>query len=101
MLDQHRLCAGAARHGQDAHLYGGGRRRERVDGSRYPWTETAGFDDATWPAASALWFNAKARGLGTDGNWMLTPRGIPPMEERMQRLAAVRRSEKAIFLLVF
>ena len=27
---------------------------ERVDGSRYPWGwETAGFDDATWPAASA------------------------------------------------
>lgn len=68
---------------------------ERIDGSRYPWGwETTGFNDAAWPAAMPLWFNAKARGLGTDGNWMLTPRSIPPMEEKMQRLAAVRRSEK-------
>lgn len=69
---------------------------EKVTGSRYPWGwETQNFDDNAWPNATVLWFNAKPRGLGTDGNWMLEPRSIPPMEEKTQRLSAVRRSEKA------
>jgi len=67
---------------------------ERVDGRRYPWGwALPGYNDSAWGSATALWFNTKARGLGTDGNWMLTPRTIPPMEETVERLAAVRRSE--------
>lgn len=66
---------------------------ERVDGSRYPWGwEQPRYDDTAWPAAQVLWYGAKPRGLGTDGNWMLTPRPIPAMEEKVQRLATVRRA---------
>jgi hypothetical protein len=67
---------------------------ERVDGRQYPWGwEQPGYNDEAWMPAKILWFNTKARGLGTDGNWMLTPRTIPAMEETPQRLASVRRSE--------
>ncbi len=67
---------------------------ERVDGNRYPWGwEEPGFDDADWPKARTLWFAAKPRGLGSDGNWMLVPREIPPLEERPERLTSVRRTE--------
>jgi alpha-L-rhamnosidase len=66
---------------------------ERVDGRQYPWGwEQPGYDDSAWPAAKALWFAAKTRGLGTDGNWMLVPRTIPQLEETPQRFRAVRRS---------
>ncbi|GAB4493274.1 MAG: hypothetical protein OHK0019_16910 [Saprospiraceae bacterium] len=65
---------------------------ERVDGSKYPWGwEQPNFDDGEWLKAKTLWFSAKPRGLGSDGNWMLVPREIPPMEERPERLAKVRR----------
>ncbi len=67
---------------------------ERVDGARYPWGwEQPAFDDRGWPNARTLWFAAKPRGLGSDGNWMLVPREIPPLEERPERPAQVRRSE--------
>lgn len=70
---------------------------ERVDGARYPWGwEQPGFDDRGWPSARALWFAAKPRGLGSDGNWMLVPREIPPLEERPERPAQVRRSEGVV-----
>lgn len=67
---------------------------ERVDGSTYPWGwEQPNFDDGQWLPARVLWFPAKPRGLGSDGNWMLVPREIPPMEERPERLAKVRRAQ--------
>jgi len=67
---------------------------ERVDASKYPWGwEQPNFDDSKWLKAKTLWFSAKPRGLGSDGNWMLVPREIPPMEERPERLAKVRRAQ--------
>lgn len=67
---------------------------ERIDGAAYPWGwEQPRFDDRNWPKARALWYGAKPRGLGSDGNWMLVPREIPPMEVRFERLAHVRRAE--------
>ncbi len=67
---------------------------ERVDGNHYAWGfEEPGFDDAAWPDAVALWYPAKTRGFGTDGNWMLVPRSIPLAEEKPERLGEVRRSE--------
>ena len=70
---------------------------ERVDGSKYPWGwEQPGFDDRKWLKAKPLWFSAKPRGLGSDGNWMLVPREIPPMEERPERLASVRRTSGVV-----
>ncbi len=64
-----------------------------VDGNAYPWNwEKETFDDSSWKNAQATWFTAKPRGLGSDGNWMLVPREIPPMEERLERLKTVRRA---------
>ncbi|MDJ1504755.1 alpha-L-rhamnosidase C-terminal domain-containing protein [Xanthocytophaga agilis] len=63
-----------------------------VDGNVYPWGwEKTDFDDTSWQAAQATWFTAKPRGLGSDGNWMLVPREIPMMEEKLERLKTVRR----------
>ena len=67
---------------------------DRVDGTRYPWGwEQPGFDDSKWLKAKPLWFTAKPRGLGSDGNWMLVPREIPMLEERPERLTTVRRAQ--------
>ena len=67
---------------------------DRVDAARYPWGwESQKFDDKTWPAARPLWFAAKTRGYGTDGNWSLSRRTIPMMEDRPDRLKTVRRAE--------
>ena len=64
-----------------------------VDGNAYPWDwEKGSYNDTAWPAAEELWFAAKPRALGSDGNWMLMPREIPPMEERLERLRSVRRT---------
>lgn len=66
---------------------------DHVEGAKYPWGwEQPGYDDSQWLKAKVLWFSAKPRGLGSDGNWMLVPREIPPMEERPERLAKVRRT---------
>lgn len=67
---------------------------DRVTASRYPWGwEQSDYDDSRWPNAQPLWFAAKPRGLGSDGNWSLVPRQIPLMESFTQRLRAVRRVE--------
>ncbi|MBO0931415.1 alpha-L-rhamnosidase-related protein [Fibrella aquatilis] len=69
---------------------------DRVDGAQYPWGwEQPGFDDKAWPAAKPLWFSAKTRGLGSDGNWALVPRTIPPMAGKTVRLSSVRRAVNA------
>ena len=66
---------------------------DRVDGSAHPWGwETAGFDDQAWLAPRELGHGIP-QGWGTDVNWWLAPRSIPPMEETPQRLARVRRAE--------
>lgn len=68
---------------------------DRVTASKYPWGwEQPGFDDSQWPAAQQLWFVAKPRGLGSDGNWALVPRQIPMLESFPQRLKTVRRADK-------
>ena len=67
---------------------------DRVDAVTYPWGwEQPAFDDSQWPAAKPLWFSAKPRGLGSDGNWALVPRTIPQMATYPVRLASVRRAE--------
>lgn len=66
---------------------------DQVDASKYPWGwETISYDDKAWPAAVKPWFNAKTRGFGSDGNWMLVPRSIPMMQETQLRMHQVRRS---------
>jgi hypothetical protein len=65
---------------------------EKVDGGRYPWGwQDPGHDDSAWAAAIAV---AEAAGFDAQGTgrWMLVPRPIPLMEEKPDRLRAVRRS---------
>ena len=74
---------------------------ESVDGSRYPWGwEGAGFPDDGWaaPAVTEGWGaeRTQLRGTAITGEamlWQLVPRSIPPMEEKVVRLATVRRAE--------
>jgi alpha-L-rhamnosidase len=67
---------------------------EKVDGNKYIWGfESPSYDDRTWPWATELWYPAKSRTFGTDGNWMLVPRSIPEPEETEQRFLSVRRSD--------
>ena len=65
---------------------------DRVEAGKYPWGwEIKGFDDSNWLTAEKIDIG-HPRGLGTDINWVLTPRRIPMMEQAYQRLAVVRRS---------
>ena len=69
---------------------------DRVTASKYPWGwEQPNFDDSQWPTAQQLWFSAKPRSLGSDGNWALVPRQIPLLETFSQRLKTVRRTDKS------
>jgi alpha-L-rhamnosidase len=70
---------------------------EMMDGNKYDWGfEQQDYDDSRWPAAENLWYPAKPRTYGTDGNWMLVPRSIPLMEESMERLARVRKCSEPV-----
>jgi hypothetical protein len=70
---------------------------ERVDANKYPWGfEQFRFNDSAWTRAAILWYAAKSRTFGTDGNWMLVPRTIPLSEEREQRFSSIRRSDFSI-----
>jgi alpha-L-rhamnosidase len=64
---------------------------DSVQGAWYPWGwEQPGYDDQRWlPAVDVS--NPSPWGSGTDNWWTLVPRGIPPMEERQQRIPLVRR----------
>lgn len=69
---------------------------DEVQGSRYPWGwEQPGFADSAWPAAVTVGTLTVPAGYGTDNRWTLSPRTIPPMEERRQRMEAVRRAQGA------
>lgn len=66
---------------------------ERIDGTRYPWDwKAVEFDDSAWPPARPL-EHGMPQGVGTDISWWLTPRTLPAMEEKPQRLARLRRVE--------
>ena len=67
---------------------------DRVDANTYPWGwEQPNFDDAAWSRARPTWFSAKPNGMGSDGNWGLVPRTIPPMTSSPLQLATVRRAK--------
>ncbi|MFL5619765.1 MAG: alpha-L-rhamnosidase N-terminal domain-containing protein [Gemmatimonadaceae bacterium] len=91
---------------------------EAMDGALYPWGwEASDYDDAAWftvPAAAqrteggppagppgagqggAIVGRVLLRGApggGEVAGWLLMPRNIPPMEEKAQRFARVRRVE--------
>ena len=64
---------------------------DRVDASQYPWGwETPLYDDNNWLTSKTIDIG-HPRGVGTDINWVLTPRRIPMMQQTNQRLSTVRR----------
>ena len=70
---------------------------DSIDGSRYPWGwERVDYDDDAWTASSIVGSVQRRAmapgGYGEVSGWQLEPRSIPPMEEKEQRLARVRRS---------
>jgi hypothetical protein len=65
---------------------------DRVDAAQYPWNwENNSFNDASWSLAKTIDVG-HPRGVGTDINWVLTPRRIPLMEQKEQRFASIRRT---------
>jgi hypothetical protein len=71
---------------------------ERVEGTKFPWGwETAGFSDAEWALAVPVVPDGRAGGSprssqDSPNRWLLVPRTIPLMEERPERMAAVRQA---------
>jgi len=66
---------------------------DRVDASKYPWGwEKTGYDDKTWQKPRIIDIGHPF-GVGTDVNWVLTPRNIPFMETRPLRFGKVREAE--------
>ena len=67
---------------------------EQVDGSQYPWGwEKREFDDSGWVAAMPI-AHGESRSIMIyyTSPWMLTPRTIPLMEDKLERLARVVRT---------
>ena len=66
---------------------------EQVDGSKYPWGwETRDFDDSGWVAAAQL-TEGGPRGIkDTPSRWMLIPRTIPLMEDKLERFSRLVRA---------
>ena len=70
---------------------------DAVHGDRYPWGwETTDFDATDWANAAVVHTPVVPTGYGTDNRWTLSPRRIPQMEERVQRIPAVRRSSRPV-----
>ncbi|MBZ5545932.1 MAG: alpha-L-rhamnosidase N-terminal domain-containing protein, partial [Acidobacteriia bacterium] len=69
---------------------------ERWDGAKVPWGwETRDFDDSAWTPARELDPGSPRGGQDSHSRWMLVPRPIPLMEEKLERLGRVVRSQGA------
>jgi hypothetical protein len=67
---------------------------ESVDGNRYPWGwETTDFDDSAWKPAAPITVGGPRGIQDTPSRWMLVPRSIPLMEEKLQRVASIVRTQ--------
>ncbi len=66
---------------------------ERWHGDRYPWGwETPEYDDSDWKPALVLSPGCPRGIQDSRSRWMLVPRSIPLMEEKLERLRKVVRS---------
>jgi alpha-L-rhamnosidase len=66
----------------------------RLDASKVPWGwQQPGFDDSAWQSAETLDQGGPRGAQDSHSPWMLVPRNIPMMEQKLQRLVSVRRSE--------
>jgi hypothetical protein len=69
---------------------------ERIDAAKYPWRwEQPGFDDGRWSKAVVLSNGAPRDSSDAPNRWMLVPRTLPAMEEKLERIVAVRESNGA------
>ncbi len=65
---------------------------DELDAALYPWDwEKENYQDRQWLGVRVL-DQGHPRGVGTDINWVLTPRLIPAMEQKFQRFASVRQT---------
>jgi len=65
---------------------------EKVAGDKYPWNwQELDFNDAAWLKARLL-TKAVPPGVALNNTWMLVPRIIPLMEDKLQRISKVRRA---------
>jgi alpha-L-rhamnosidase len=66
---------------------------DHIKGSDYPWNwEQPVFDDTKWLTAEKI-TNPEPFGYGTDNLWTMVPRTIPLMEQSLQRMSKIRRTE--------
>lgn len=66
---------------------------DEVQGKYYPWGwQQPDYDASAWEQAKVIHTPVVPSGYGTDNKWILSPRTIPPMEERMQRIKKLRRT---------
>jgi alpha-L-rhamnosidase len=67
---------------------------EDWNGSRYPWGwETLDYDDSGWKSPRQLDPGSPRGARDSHSRWMLVPRPIPLMEEKLERLPRVARAE--------
>ncbi|MGN6533317.1 MAG: alpha-L-rhamnosidase-related protein, partial [Ginsengibacter sp.] len=67
---------------------------DEVQAKDYPWGwENLDYNDNYWQPAKILYTPVVMSGFGSDNIWTLAPRTIPQMEERMQRMNMVARTE--------
>lgn len=69
---------------------------DHVDADSYPWGwKDADYNTEKWSNARQI-VNPKPRGIGTDIDWVMTPRNIPLMENKTERLFTLRRSQGSV-----
>ena len=67
---------------------------ERWDGTKFPWGwEQEDFDDSRWKAVREFDPGSPRGARDSHSRWMLVPRPIPLMEEKLERLVRVVRSQ--------
>jgi len=65
---------------------------EKIVADKYPWGwQQTDFNDSDW-AKVRLLDKAVPPGVATNNTWMLVPRTIPLMEDKLQRIDKVRRA---------
>lgn len=66
---------------------------DEISGSAYPWGwQQPHYDDSEWGNAKIIHTPVVTSGYGTDNKWVLAPRTIPQMEEKIQRISKIRRT---------
>ena len=65
---------------------------EKIIADKYPWGwQQTDFNDSDWPRVRPL-DRAVPPGVATNNSWMLVPRTIPLMEDKLQRIDKARKA---------